>query len=113
MLADLTSLWLSNTMRLICSISSRTNSAPATIRLRTFLFPSRSFSTSANLDRSIDKVRAGADDAEDAPCDAPCDEGQWEQPGRGLDGPAGGVLEDVGAEVVGVGGPEWRRQGSG
>ena len=78
------------------------------MRLRTFLFPSRSFSTSANLDRSIDKVRAGADDAEDAPCDAPCDaeevsdEGQWEQPGRGLDGPAGGV-EDVGAAGGGLG----------
>ena len=99
-------------------MSSRTNSAPATIRLRTFLFPSRSFSTSDYLDRSADKVGAGADDADDEPCDAPCvaeevaDEGQWEQPGWGLGGPAGGV-EDVGAEGGGLGGAERRRRGSG
>ena len=66
-LAEVRSLWLSTIILLICSMSSRTYSAPATIKFKTFLFPSRSFSTSDNLDKSVDKVGAGADDADDGP----------------------------------------------
>ena len=114
-LAEERSLWLSTIILVIYSMSYRTYSAPSTTRFNTFLLPSRSFSTSDNLDKRVDKVGAGADDADDGPREAEevSDEVQWEQPGRGLDGPAGGILEDVGAEVGGVGGPERRWRGSG
>ena len=66
-LAEERSLWFSTIILVNCSMSSQTNSAPATIRFNTFLLSSRSFSTSDNLDKRVDKVGVGADDADDGP----------------------------------------------